>query len=102
MPHRHDAAASPPVSSVDIVFHGAIRFFQKRISPTDGSRCGFSPTCSVYGGQAIRDQGPFMGLLMTADRMIRCNIWKKAGQDYTILPDGRLYDSPSANVLSSQ
>ena len=87
------------VSSVKLAFLGAIRFYQKRVSTPGVDRCGFWPSCSAYGYMSIREQGPLTGLLMTADRLTRCNIWKEPGPDYTLLPNGKLYDPPSHNLL---
>ena len=78
------AAASLPL-------FGAIRFFQEYISPADGARCQFSPTCSGFGHQAIHRHGPWLGVLMTTDRLMRCGY----GTDpdlYPRLPNGRLAD----------
>lgn len=87
-------------SCVKLVFLGAIRFYQKRISSTGGpDRCGFRPSCSAYGYTAIEEEGPLIGLLMTADRLTRCNLFKGPGPDYTLLPNGKLYDPPSKNLL---
>ena len=87
-------------SVVKLVFLGAIRLYQKRISPSGGvDRCGFRPSCSVYGYQAIEEEGPLIGILMTADRLTRCNLFKEPGPDYTLLPNGKLYDPPSRNRL---
>ena len=74
---------------------GAIRFFQEYISPADGARCRFSPTCSAYGHQAIHRHGPWLGLLMTTDRLMRCSTWT-APADYPQRPDGRLADPVAA------
>jgi putative membrane protein insertion efficiency factor len=90
-------------SSVQLACSGAIRFYQKLISPIGGGkRCGFSPSCSAYGYKAIGEQGPAVGILMTADRLMRCTIWKSLGPHYTLLPSGRLYDPPSKNLLSEE
>ncbi len=87
-------------SCVKLVFLGAIRLYQKRISSTGGpDRCGFRPSCSAYGYTAIEEEGPLIGLLMTADRLTRCNLFKGPGPDYTLLPNGKLYDPPSKNLL---
>ncbi len=87
-------------SCVKIAFSAAIRFYQKRISPVSGvDRCGFRPSCSAYGCQALSEYGPVAGIMMIGDRLIRCNIWKESGPDYTLLPNGKLYDPPSQNVL---
>jgi putative membrane protein insertion efficiency factor len=71
---------------------GSTRFFQKWISPIDGPRCSFSPTCSQFGYEAVHSHGPFLGVVMTADRLMRCNYWTEPGQDYIRLPNGALYD----------
>ena len=87
-------------STVKLAFLGAVRVYQKRVSSTGGpDRCGFRPSCSVYGYQAIEEEGPLVGLLMTADRLTRCNVFKEPGPDYTLLPNGKLYDPPSENIL---
>lgn len=97
-PASHEKQALE-TSSVKIVFLTAIRFFQVRISPIDGPRCGFSPTCSRYGYEAIREYGPVQGIIMTGDRLIRCNPWKRPGRDYPLLPNGKLYDPVQTSVL---
>lgn len=89
-------------SSVELVFFQAIRSYQRWISPIGGERCGFRPSCSAYGYGAIAEQGPVTGIMMTADRLTRCNVWKRPGPDYPLLPNGKLYDPVSKNLLSDQ
>jgi putative membrane protein insertion efficiency factor len=89
-------------STVQIVFLQSIRFYQKWISPIRGESCGFRPSCSAYGYAAIEQQGPIVGIMMTADRLTRCNIWKAPGPDYTLLPNGKLFDPLSKNLLSEK
>jgi putative component of membrane protein insertase Oxa1/YidC/SpoIIIJ protein YidD len=44
------------------------------LSPLQGSNvCNFSPTCSQFARGAIRSQGFLPGLLIGADRLMRCN-----------------------------
>jgi putative membrane protein insertion efficiency factor len=87
-------------SNVRLACLGGLKFYQKWISPAGGGRrCGFSPSCSDYATKATEEQGSAIGILMTADRLIRCNPWKTPGPDYTPLPNGRLYDPPSKNLL---
>jgi len=83
-----------------LVFQGAIRAFQKYVSPTDGDRCGFSPTCSEFGRAAVAGRGPVVGILVTADRLMRCTFFKGPGPDYLTLPDGKLFDPVENNLLS--
>jgi putative component of membrane protein insertase Oxa1/YidC/SpoIIIJ protein YidD len=88
-------------SSVRLAMLGLIGFYQHFVSPVGGvDRCGFRPSCSRFGHQAIREQGPVVGVMMTADRMTRCNVFERPG--YTRLPNGKLYDPVSSNLLFDQ
>jgi len=86
-------------SPVKQVFLGAIYLYRSVISPTQGSRCGFYPSCSTFGMHAVHDYGAVRGIMMTADRLTRCNLLKSPGPDYFLRPDGRLYDPVIANLL---
>lgn len=87
-------------SCVRVALFGLIGLYQRFVSPIGGvDRCGFRPSCSRYGYQAIQAQGPLMGVIMIGDRQTRCNIFKQAGPDYPLLPNGKLYDPVSNNVL---
>jgi putative membrane protein insertion efficiency factor len=95
-----DKAYIPETSSVGVAMHGLIRFYQIFISSAGGpDRCGFRPSCSHYGYQAIQEQGPIVGIIMIGDRQTRCNIFKEPGPDYPLLPNGKLYDPVSNNLL---
>jgi hypothetical protein len=76
-----------------------VRFFQKQISPIDGPRCNFSPTCSQFGYEAVHDHGATLGVVMIADRLMRCSYWTEAGPDYARLSNGALYDPVANNLL---
>jgi uncharacterized protein len=45
---------------------------QTLISPQDGDRCVFEPSCSMYAAQALRSRG-LIGWPMAADRILRCH-----------------------------
>lgn len=97
VPERGDG---PETSSVRVTFLGLIRMYQRFVSPVGGiDRCGFRPSCSRYGYQAIQEQGPIVGIMMIGDRQTRCNIFKAPGPDYPLLPNGKLYDPVSNNLL---
>ena len=95
-----EKADVPETSSVGVAMHGLIHFYQDFISSANGpDRCGFRPSCSRYGYQAIQEQGPLVGIMMIGDRQTRCNIFKEPGPDYPLLPNGKLYDPVSNNLL---
>ena len=60
-------------SELKLVATGLIRFYQKFISSQDVPACGFHPSCSRFGMACIQKYGMVRGLLLTADRLIRCN-----------------------------
>lgn len=47
-----------------------LRFYQKYLSVVAVSQCPMIPSCSRYSMEAIRKDGSFMGILLTADRLL--------------------------------
>jgi len=62
-------------SEIKIFCMGMIRFYQKFISSQQNGRkvCVFTPSCSHFGLSAIMKYGTVFGVLMTSDRLQRCN-----------------------------
>ncbi|MBB2167897.1 membrane protein insertion efficiency factor YidD [Gluconacetobacter aggeris] len=60
---------------------GAIRVYQRFVSPLLGSNCRFVPTCSDYAQEAIRRHGPLRGAFLAGWRILRCNPWNIGGYD---------------------
>jgi putative membrane protein insertion efficiency factor len=50
-----------------------IRFFKRYISPLDGPRCAFLPSCSAYSFACLTKRGPWRGFLLSCDRLMRCH-----------------------------
>ena len=64
------------------VFIWLIRLYQKFISPLKRSpTCRFTPTCSAYAIEAFQKRGFFVGSILTAWRLLRCNPFCKGGYD---------------------
>ena len=97
-----NAAAPIETSPVKLAMQGTIRAYQLAVSRINPERCGFRPSCSAFGSMAIKEYGAATGILMTADRLMRCNIWKKPGPDYLLLPGGKLLDPPWRNLLAER
>lgn len=51
------------------------------LSPLVGRSCRFTPTCSQYGLEALREHGPIHGLRLTIWRLARCQPLAKGGYD---------------------
>jgi len=59
-----------------------IRFYQLAISPMLGPHCRFTPTCSQYTIEAIREWGVLKGLWLGTKRISQCHPFsKKHGYD---------------------
>ena len=58
-----------------------IRCYQKLLSPLLGKNCRFLPTCSEYAVEALRTHGFFVGCLLAAWRILRCNPFGGHGYD---------------------
>ena len=59
-----------------------IRFYKKVLSPLKGRpTCRFTPTCSEYALQAFTKRGFFVGMILTAYRIFRCQPFCIGGYD---------------------
>lgn len=64
---------SREISELKLAATGLIRLYQKFISSQDKPACNFHPTCSRFGMACIQEYGVLRGILLTADRLLRCN-----------------------------
>ena len=60
---------------------GAIRGYQKVISPVMGGNCRYYPSCSQYTYEAIELHGSAKGSWMGLKRIGRCHPWHDGGYD---------------------
>ncbi|MFP6776579.1 MAG: membrane protein insertion efficiency factor YidD [PS1 clade bacterium] len=58
-----------------------IKFYQLFVSPIMGTNCRFSPTCSQYSLDAIKEYGFFKGLKLSIKRIGKCHPWHDGGFD---------------------
>lgn len=63
------------------IFLLPVHFYRKFISPAKPPCCRFTPTCSRYCLEAIREWGIVVGSVLTAWRLLRCNPFSKGGHD---------------------
>jgi hypothetical protein len=60
---------------------GLVRFYQLAISPWLGSSCRYSPTCSQYMIDAVKEWGSLKGFWLGIKRIGRCHPWGGDGHD---------------------
>jgi putative membrane protein insertion efficiency factor len=78
------------IRASSLVIHGlllAIRVYRLTISPAQAflfgptGGCRFTPTCSRYAMDAIREHGALAGGWMGLKRICRCHPWGRCGHD---------------------
>jgi len=60
-------------SEIKLFLTNLIRLYQLFISSQDMPVCNFIPSCSQFGMKTVRKYGFFRGILLTSDRLQRCN-----------------------------
>ena len=58
-----------------------VRFYQIAISPLKPPTCRFTPTCSSYALEALKQYGLFKGGMLAIRRIMRCHPWGGSGYD---------------------
>lgn len=65
----------------------AVRLYQWAVSPVlaglfgVAGRCRFTPSCSRYAAEAVREHGAIKGSGLAAWRVCRCHPWGGCGED---------------------
>jgi uncharacterized protein len=63
------------------IFIAVIKIYQYTLSPFLMPSCRYTPSCSVYGVEAIKKYGPVKGGWLTIKRLLSCNPWGGSGYD---------------------
>ena len=58
-----------------------LRAYQLSLSPMLGARCRYSPSCSQYAIEALREHGVIRGLWLAVRRLGRCHPFHPGGYD---------------------
>jgi putative membrane protein insertion efficiency factor len=65
----------------------AVRVYRLTVSPVPAilfganSGCRFTPTCSQFAMEAVRERGALTGTILAAKRICRCHPWGECGHD---------------------
>ena len=65
-----------------------VRGYQIVLSPWIGQSCRFTPTCSNYAIDALREHGALKGSWLAMRRIGRCHPWHEGGHDPVPPKDG--------------
>lgn len=58
-----------------------IKFYRRFISPLKKPSCRFTPSCSQYALDAVREWGVLFGISLAIWRILRCNPFSAGGYD---------------------
>jgi len=58
---------------VNIIFGGTLYLYQNLFSKQISSGCLYTPSCSEFSKDAIMEYGLMKGVILSADRVYRCN-----------------------------
>ena len=97
---RHDYSIDKSSFGLSIlsVARNAYYFF---VSDLDGDNCAFSPTCSAFFIQAVKETSIIKGTLMFADRFTRDINFFKGSNHYPLLPTNKFFDPAYNYTLHS-
>ncbi|MBD1576409.1 MULTISPECIES: membrane protein insertion efficiency factor YidD [Vibrio] len=70
-----------PVSPLSWLAIGLINLYKGLISPLIGPRCRFTPTCSTYAIEAIKEHGCVKGCCLSGKRLCKCHPLHAGGYD---------------------
>ena len=65
---------------------GAIRFYQRSVSPLRPPACRFIPTCSQYALEAVEKYGAVKGGFLAAKRLSHCHPFYRGGKIFDPVP----------------
>ena len=71
-----------PVKLLREAFLAPVKLYRKYLSPLKPTpTCRFTPSCSQYAIDAVREWGIVLGTVLTLFRIVRCNPFSKGGDD---------------------
>ena len=71
-----------PVKLIREAFLAPVKLYRKYLSPLKPTpTCRFTPSCSQYAIDAVREWGIVLGTVLTLFRIVRCNPFSKVGDD---------------------
>ena len=66
---------------INSIFIFPVKIYQWIISPILPQSCRFTPSCSQYTIEAIREWGPIKGIWLGTKRISKCHPWGGFGED---------------------
>jgi len=71
--YQNEPSAFKKYNPVSLLLGGSLYVYQNLLSKHISADCLFTPSCSEFSKQAIREYGILKGTLLSIDRVNRCN-----------------------------
>jgi len=71
--HRLTTYFNECTNEFQVIVTGFFVGYKSFFSSQDGKNCTFTPSCSVYAIQSVRNKGVILGFMDAVDRLTRCN-----------------------------
>jgi len=71
--YKNESSLFKKMNPINVVFGGALFFYQNYLSSQISSGCLYSPSCSEFSKEVLREYGLAKGIILSADRIHRCN-----------------------------
>ena len=91
--HWHEGNFNRTANPIKLVANAALWIYQKEITYQLFSNCMYSTSCSEFSRQSFGQFGAVKGLLLTLDRLARCNQYEARYIQLDRLETGK-YDDP--------
>jgi putative membrane protein insertion efficiency factor len=93
--YHNESSVIRKLNPIGLLFGGTLYVYQNVLSKHISADCLFTPSCSEFSKEAIKDTGLLRGTILTINRVNRCN--RIAAQDlknYSIDPKTSRYPDP--------
>lgn len=77
--YKNEPSLIKKINPLNLLVGGTLYVYQNALSKHISADCLFIPSCSEFSKQAINEYGLLKGILLSIDRLNRCN--RIAGQD---------------------
>jgi uncharacterized protein len=72
--YKNDTSLIKRLNPINIIAGGTLYIYQNFLSKQISSNCLYIPSCSEFSKNAIREYGLMKGVILSADRVNRCNV----------------------------
>jgi len=98
--YKGESSVVKKINPLNVLYGSSLFIYQNIFSKHFSADCLFTPGCSDFSKQAVREYGFPKGIILTIDRLNRCN--RIAGQDlrrYSVDPGTNKYPDPVSKYI---